>query len=99
MTDAQRAEATTGMIRINFRGDTYNVDLLAMTWDVLAQDEAGNISAVLKGLLGEEQFAKFTAANPHPLERGDDGELVSVGMVMRDTIIAAMGNPAASSRS
>lgn len=99
MSDAQEAEATAGLISVEFRGDTYEVDPTRMTWDTLKADEVGRFSTVVEELLGPEEFARFTTSNPKPLVRDDDGGYVSIAALMRGEIITALGNSAASSGS
>jgi hypothetical protein len=99
MTDAQKAEATKTTVTVEFLDERYTVDVLAMTWDLLEQDAAGNYGAVCRELLGAEQWATFTAAHPSPLTVDEAGELVNVALGLRSAILVALGNLGASSGS
>lgn len=99
MTKAQQAEATDGLLAVEYNGETYHVDPTAMTWETLEADAAMNYSRVISDMLGDDEFARFKAKNPKPLVRDADGDIVVVAAEMRTAIIGAMGNSGASSGS
>lgn len=96
MTKAQKAEATNTTIEFEFRGDTYTIDPLRVTWEAMDREAAGDLMAVTRELLGDEQWAQFATENPHPLEVNDDGVLVSISSELREAVLTALGNFGAS---
>lgn len=99
MTNLQHAEATGTSTTLEFRGHTYELDLMRMSWDTLDADRTGDFTTMVRDMLGDEQFATFKERNPRPLEVNGDGELVNVAVEMRTAILAALGNLNASSSS
>lgn len=98
MTELQEAEATTTTVPVTFRGETYDVDVMRMGWDTLDADQRGDHTLVVRTMLGDEQWAKFTATHPQPLVI-EDGDLVNIASSMRAAILEALGNLNASSDS
>lgn len=98
MTDQQRNEATGTTTTVEFRGQTYGLDLLRMTWETLEADQRSDFTTVVRDMLGPEQFEAFKAANPQPLVI-EAGDLVNIASAMRAAILGAVGNLSASSSS
>lgn len=94
-----RAEATATTVDFDFRGKTYTFDPALLTWDVLEADSRGQTLYVVRTLLGDAQWAEFTAANPEPLKVDDDGTVTVVLAEMGVALMEAMGNLGASSGS
>lgn len=86
MSDAQKAEALGTTVTVEYAGEQYTVDPNALTLDTIEADEDGRYLAVVRALLGPEQYAAYKAK--HPLAN----ELVA----FRAALVAAMGNSEAS---
>ncbi|MEV2279181.1 hypothetical protein AB0I72_26730 [Nocardiopsis sp. NPDC049922] len=63
--EAQNNEANEGMATVEFKGDTYTVpSALDLPWEILEAIRANNESAILAGVLGDDQLAQWREHRP-----------------------------------
>jgi hypothetical protein len=81
VTEVQKAEATDGVIAVEWEGHTYEVVLANVTIDALEAFEDGRIVGALRSILGVEQWAAYKERHPQALGLGAfvDALLAAVG--------------------
>lgn len=68
MSEAQKAAATGGVIKIKYEGYTYSIDPEMLTLDTAEEAEAGRIATATKMMLGDEQYKKYKERHPQLLD-------------------------------
>lgn len=91
MTDPQRAEALDGAVTFEFNGDTFSFDVNAVSIDALEDAENDKIIRATKSIIGDEQWARYKAANPAGITLGEFWNAI-----LKATQAKAEGNSAAS---
>lgn len=62
---AQEAEANNEVTDVEFKGETYEVpSALDLPWEILVAVRERDESAIMEGVLGEEQHAKWISTKP-----------------------------------
>lgn len=63
MTNAQKAEAKREPLVVEWKGESYTVEVAEMTIDALEAVESEKWATASRLLLGDEQWARFKASN------------------------------------